>query len=71
MKKCIFIITFIVSVLFFNSYVLAGQSCCIKQSCKFAKTACCKDGQCVCKGDGSGKSNCKCSESNCNRNCNC
>jgi len=71
MKKYIFFIALFVSVFLFNSYALAGKSCCIEQSCKCGKNVCCTDGKCACKGDCCAKDNCKCAEGNCSKKCNC
>ena len=71
MKKYIFFITLIISMFLINGYAFAGQTCCVKQPCKCVKSACCKDGKCVCKGDCCINGVCKCAEGKCNTKCSC
>jgi len=73
MKKYIFVLPIVMSMLLGGGYALAAvDGCCAgTSSCGCVKGGCCVDGKCSCKGDCCTKGSCQCAGGKCTAKCGC
>lgn len=71
MKKSIFVLLLIFTVLALGGLAFAQPSCCLKKQCKCKATTCCENGKCACKGNCCAQADCQCLENKCGLECKC
>jgi len=72
MKKYIFVLPIVMSLLLGGGYALAAaDGCCVGTPCGCVKGGCCVYGKCSCKGECCTKGNCQCAGAKCTAKCDC
>ncbi len=71
MNRYLLIIALIISMSLIGGNAFAADTCCVKNTCSCAKSSCCTDGKCACKGGCCTENSCKCADGKCGVKCNC